>query len=107
MPNPRPAGTTRTETLSPTEQAIRAAHRHLDRCGLEMGPRKINRLIRRFERRVLKNGWTFHEFIANGRQLSVEQRRRAVADPELACLLPYLDPVGECVAFKVDADRET
>jgi hypothetical protein len=100
----RTGGSTRTSQT--TEQAIRAAHVYLAGCGIEIGPRKVNRLVRRFEARVLRNGWTFVEFLANSAQLSEEQRRQAIADPELACLLAYFDKVGETASRNVDRERE-
>jgi hypothetical protein len=60
-----------------------------------MSPSKVSRLVRRFEARVERNGMTFHEFLVNAADLTADQRRRALADPDLARVTAYFDPVGE------------
>jgi hypothetical protein len=98
----RPSGGSKSaEANSQTEQAIRAAHVVLGGCGVEMSPSKVSRLIRQFEARVLRNGWTFFEFFANAVQLSAEQRRRALCNPEVARVISYLDPTGETACRNV------
>jgi hypothetical protein len=47
------------------EAGIRAAHAILDSIGLEMSPSRVSRLVRRFEARVERNGWSFFEFFTN------------------------------------------
>jgi hypothetical protein len=71
-----------------------------------MSPRKVNRLVRRFEARVQRNGWSFFEFFTNAIRLTDDQRRRALCDPDLARIFRYADdPTGEdAVANVMRAD---
>jgi hypothetical protein len=78
-----------------TELAIQAAHSILDGIGLEMSPSKISRLVRRFAFRVERNGWSFFEFFTTAIRLTADQRRQALANPDVALAVSYLDPVGE------------
>lgn len=70
-----------------------------------MSPRKVSRLVRQFEKRVERNGWSFFEFFANAVQLSADQRRQALADPDIARVFRYPDPTGEEAARNVDRER--
>lgn len=96
---PRPDGSIRT--ASQTEVLIRDAHRVLGAAGVEMGPRKVARLVRRFESRVARNGWTFGEFLCNAVLLTAEQRRRALSNPDAAKVISYSDPTGEAAVNRV------
>jgi hypothetical protein len=82
-------GDTSTETL------IRHAHKLLNNCGVPMSPSKVTRLVREFKRRVEHNGFPFEAFLVNSVQLTAEQRRRALADPDIAKVVSFPDPVGE------------
>jgi hypothetical protein len=101
----RSGGTTSAEANSQTQQAISAAHVILANVGIRMSPSKVSRLVRQFEARVMRNGWTFFEFLGNAAQLSEDQRRRALCDPELARVISYLDTTGETAARNVDRQR--
>jgi hypothetical protein len=102
---PRSGGTTSAEAKSPTEQAIRAAHAILGSNGLEMSPSKISRLVRRFAFRVENNGWSFFEFFTNAIRLTADQRRQAIADPDVRVFAYWWDPTGEDAATHVDRER--
>lgn len=78
-----------------------AAAAILRNCGLDYGPHKINRLVLTFARRVQGNGFDFVDFLANAVQLSAEQRRRALADPDVARAIAYADPTGETAVNNV------
>lgn len=88
-------GTKCAEAKSQTEVLIQRAHLILDACGYPMGPNKVVRLVRQFRHRVEDNGYAFFDFLANAMRLSDEQRRRALADPEIARVIAYADPTGE------------
>lgn len=64
-------------------------------CGIDFGPHKINRLCVRFVEQVQGNGFAFFDFLANAIQMSAEQRRRALADPDVSRAIAYADPTGE------------
>jgi hypothetical protein len=54
----------------------------------------------------MRNGWTFFEFLANAVQLSAEQRRQALCDPDTARVISYLDPTGETAVNNVRREQE-
>ncbi|OBI52927.1 hypothetical protein A5705_04870 [Mycobacterium sp. E787] len=70
-----------------------------------MSPRRVNRLVRQFQARVERNGWKFFEFFANALRLTAEQRRAALADPDLVKLVKHPDPVGEHAVNRVLSER--
>ena len=105
LPTPRSGGTTSAEAKSQTDQAITYAHAVIANCGVVMSPSKVSRLVRQFEARVMRNGWTFFQFLANAAQLSAEQHHQALCDPELARLIAYLDPTGETAVNNVLRER--
>lgn len=100
-PQIRTGGSTSAESTSQTQLRIRAAHRLLDILDIDMSPSRVSRLVRQFDARIQRNGWTFFEFFANTCQLTVEQRRRAGTDPELAYFLRYADRTGEDAVWNV------
>jgi hypothetical protein len=60
-----------------------------------MGPRRVNKLVRDYQAKVEKNGFDFFFFLATAVQLSEEQRRRALLNPDVARVISYADPTGE------------
>jgi hypothetical protein len=45
---------------------------------------------------ILRNcGFAFFDFLANAVRLTAEQRRRALADPDVSRVISYADPTGE------------
>jgi len=91
---------------SEIEKLKTAAATLLHNCGFEYGPNKIARLVLTFAHRVERNGFSFIDFLANSVRLSAEDRRRALADPELAELLKYWeDPTGFDAVRNVTRER--
>jgi len=88
-------GFTRTEAL------IKAAHLVLDNCGLSLTPAKVSRLVRDYERHVHANGFSFFVYLANSVQLTEDQRRRAMTNPDIARAISYADPTGESAVNNV------
>lgn len=70
-----------------------------------MGARKVNRLVQTFETRVERNGFAFFDFLANSVQLSAQQRRLALADPDVQRVIAYSDPTGESAVGNVMKER--
>jgi hypothetical protein len=92
-------GSTSAETL------IKAAHIVLDNCGIRMSPSWVSRLVRTYKHRVERNGFPFIDFLANAVQLSAEQRRTALQNPDIACVITYADPTGETAVRNVMRDE--
>jgi hypothetical protein len=67
----------------------------LDRYGIPATPNFVNRVVMRYVKRVAHTGFPFAPWLVSQIQLTAEQRRRATADPQLAYMLSYADPVGE------------
>jgi hypothetical protein len=84
-----------------TENLIRAAHLVLDNCGMTMSPSKVSRLVRDYRRHVAPNGYPFFSFLATAVQLSDEQKRVALMNPEIARAVSYADPTGETAVNNV------
>lgn len=83
------------------DKLISDAHLILANVGIEMGARKVNRLVQTFQARVEGNGFAFFDFLANSVQLDAATRRRALADPEVARVISYSDPTGETAVRNV------
>lgn len=88
-------GTTSAEAL------IKHAHLMLANCGVAMSPSKVSRLVRQFRNRVEQNGFLFEAFLVNAVQMTVEQRSKALANPEIARVIAYADPTGETAVNRV------
>jgi hypothetical protein len=89
------------------ENLIRAAHLVLIDAGITMGPRRVNKLVRDYQARVEKNGYDFFAFLANAVQLSAEQRRRALRNPDIARVISYTDRTGEEAVTNVMRELKT
>jgi len=83
------------------ERLIRDAHTILANCGVTMNPQRVTRLVRTFKRRVEFNGWDFFHFLATAIQLNDTDRRKAMANPEVARVIAYADPTGETAVAHV------
>lgn len=94
-------GTSSPRPTGQTDHLIRVAHVVLDNVGHAMSPSKVSRLVRRFEYQVAGNGWSFFDYLANSIALDAEQRRRALADPEVARVIAYADTTGETAVRNV------
>ncbi|WP_153395791.1 hypothetical protein [Ornithinicoccus halotolerans] len=55
----------------------------------------------RFSERVERNNFNFFDFLANAVQLHADQRRRALADPDVQRVITYADPTGETAVRNV------
>lgn len=91
----RDSGTATPETL------IRDAHRLLAACGIERGPAWVSSTVRQYLHRVSANGFPFGAYLLNQVELNSEQRRVALANPEMASFLNYADPTGETAVRNV------
>ncbi len=67
----------------------------LGNAGVTMGPRRVNKLVRDYQAKVARNGFDFFLFLATAVQLSEEQRRTALLNPDVARAISYADPTGE------------
>jgi hypothetical protein len=88
-------GTTSVEKLK------RAAHLVLDNCGIRMSPSKVSRIVRQYKGRVEANGFGFFDYLANAVQLSDQQKRAALLNPDIARAISYADPTGETAVNNV------
>jgi hypothetical protein len=80
---------------------IKHAQKLLANCGIQMSPSKVTRLVRTFKHRVEANGYPFEAFLINSVQLTAEQRRQTLANPEIARVIAYADPTGELAVNRV------
>jgi hypothetical protein len=87
------------------EELIRHAQKLLGNCGIEMSPSKVSRMVRTFKYRVERNGFPFEAFLVNSVELSAQQRRQALANPEIALVISYCDPTGETAVNRVLRSR--
>lgn len=103
MPLSRPAAKLHPASGGSTsaENLVNHAHQLLANCGVEMSPSKVSRLVREYKRRVETNGFPFEAFLVNSVQLTAEQRRRALANPDIARAIGYADPTGEAAVNNV------
>ena len=98
--NPRPPG----GTTHRIQEAINAAHVLLADHGIEISPFRVSRLVRKFSARAAANGWVFADYLSERIELSADQRRRLLRDPNLERIAAYLkgDPVGEEATHNLD-----
>lgn len=82
-----------------------AARTVLWNCGVNYGPHKINRLCVQFAERVRGNGFDFFDFLANKVQLTAEDRRRALSNPDIQRVIAYRDRTGEDAVRNVLQER--
>jgi hypothetical protein len=91
---PPPGGSTTARTALTGNQiqlVIAAAHKALSASNIEIGPYKVNKIVRRFTKALVRSRLTFHEFLSD----QASQRRLLLRDPELASVIAYVDPTGE------------
>jgi hypothetical protein len=78
-----------------------AAHRALTDSGEEISPCKVNRIVRRFAKALVRSRLTFYEFLDNK-----ANQRWVRGDPVLVRTIRYCDdPTGEKAARNVDRER--
>ena len=88
-----------SESATP-ETLIRDADRLLAACGVERAGSWILRTVRDYTSHV-GDAFPFGAYLLNRVELNAEQRRVALANSELACLLNYADPTGETAVRNV------
>lgn len=98
-------GKTSAEATGQTERNLASAHAILDGCGYPMGSSKVRRIVRRFEVAAAPNGWALFDYIATAIQLDADQRRTALAMPDVARAISYADPTGETAVGNVMRQR--
>lgn len=105
--HPTSGGSTSAEASGQTEEAIRITHAILANCGLEMAPSKVSRIVRRYEHRISGSGtFTFIDYLTSQVQVSSEQRRQILNDPEVRRIFRYRDdPTGEDAVRHVLRER--
>jgi hypothetical protein len=92
---PTSGGIMSTVATAQTQTLCRHAHVIAAAAGIDLGPSKVSKLVRRYEHQVADNGWRFWDFIANQLLLTADQRSRVLADPDAYRTISYLDRVGE------------
>lgn len=97
----RPAAVAASGGITSAEELLQAARVILDNCGVPMSHSKLSRLVRAFSGRVERNGFAFFDFLANAVVLTVEQRRTALANPDIQRVISYSDPTGETAVANV------
>lgn len=101
-----PGGSNRAE--APTaDRWIREAMTVVEAAGLAMGPRKVHRLVRRYQSEVAPNGIEFFDFITNAIAIDVDRRRDLQGDPTVARVVTYADPTGEHAVHNVMKGTKT
>lgn len=84
------------------EQLKSLARLVLSNIGANFGANRVNRLVTRFVRAMPNAGaWTFLLYLTNAVQMSAEQRRAVLRDPEIARVISYADPTGETAVNNV------
>lgn len=89
------------------EALISHAHKLLANCGIAISPSKVSRMVRKYKHRVENNGFPFEAFLVNTVQLSAQQRRQMLANPDIASVISYSDPTGETAVNNVVRGRCT
>lgn len=84
-------------STSPSLEDLKAfALQVFQNIGASFGPNKAYKLAAQFARRMPNgNGYAFFLFLTNAVQMSEAQKRRALADPNIARAISYADPTGE------------
>lgn len=101
----RPVGSWNSGPGRDRDRLIADAHLILTNVGVAVSPSKVRRLVIAFEQRVERNGFSFFEFLANSVALSVEERRSALLNPEIARVIAYADPTGDAAVNHVQRQR--
>lgn len=98
----RPSGGTTKARAALTGSQIAlvttAAHKALTDCDVEIGPYKVNKIVRRFAKALVRSRMTFHEFLTD----VTSQRRLKMSDPDLARVVSYIDRTGEWATWNAD-----
>lgn len=94
-------------TTSPLQsQMVNAARLIFDNCGVRCSENKLSRMVRRFISFAPRAGGdAFFAFLAGEVQMSETQKRSALANPDVARVISYADPVGEDAVHNVMRKR--
>ncbi|AMS02787.1 hypothetical protein SEA_YEEZY_42 [Gordonia phage Yeezy] len=103
----RTSSSPRSIDFSGIEDLKVAARTVLWNCGVDYGPNRINRLCVRFVNRIQGNGFDFFDFLANQVELTAQQRRSALANPDVQRVIAYADPTGETATNNVMRSGDT
>lgn len=89
-------------TSPSTNELVNAARLILDNCGIAFSTNKIVRLVIRFNRTMPNaNGYAFFLYLTNAVQMSSEQQRAALNNPDIVRVISYADPTGETAVNRV------
>lgn len=70
--------------------------------GADFGVNRINRLVTQFVRTMPNaGGRTFILYLASAVQMSEDQKRCVLSDPDIARVIAYADPTGEAAVNNV------
>lgn len=98
MTRPRSGGS----TAPSKSELISAARLILDNCGIGFGNRKVFRLVDSFCQRAPNgSGHAFFLYLTNAVQMSADQQRAALLNPDIAHVIAYADPTGETAVNNV------
>lgn len=86
---------TSSQRYHPAAALKAEAQRLLDACGVPARPSWVHRTVTNYLRFVQHTGFPFGAYLLNRVQMTSEQRRRAMSDPECHSFLSYSDPTGE------------
>jgi hypothetical protein len=92
-------------TASPSMDDLKSfAHTVFTNIGVgdDYGPNKVNKLVTRFARAMPNaNGWAFFLYLANAVQMTADEQRAVLLDPDIAPFITYADPTGETATHHV------
>lgn len=83
------------------EVLIRDADRILTWCGVGKSGGWVLRTVRQYLHHAAPKGMPFGAYLLHRVELTAEQRRRAMANPDTQYLLCYSDPTGETAVRNV------
>ena len=100
----QPGGSTKGRTALTGTQldlVLRAAHKAMTAADVEISPCKVNKIVRRFSKALVRSGMTFGVFLDNK-----ANQRWMPGDPIMLLVFDYaLDPTGNKAARNVDRER--
>jgi hypothetical protein len=94
-------------TTSPSIEELKAfAQLIVSNVRADMGANRINRLAVTFARNMpTADGYTFFLYVTNAVQMSEDQKRAALLNPDVARVIAYRDEVGETAVNRVLRER--
>ena len=101
-PGLRAPNQTGGSTSPSTTSQVNAARLILDNCGIAFSTNKIVRLVIQFNRTMPNaSGHAFFLYLTNAVQMSVDQQRAALSNPDISRAIAYADPTGETAVNNV------